>query len=204
MDFNAISVQEFLRRTGSSDPTPGGGSIAALTGATGAALVQMVANLTLHKKGYEDVQSDMEAVCILAQTMESEFLKLIDADCAAFEALMGAYRMPKDTDEEKELRQAAIQETTKKAALAPFKIGELAYALFEIAEIVVHKGNKNAITDGIMGGIQGHAAMKSAFLNVRINLGSLKDKNFVRELEEKMARMEQSAAEREANLLKAL
>lgn len=201
MEYKQLTVQDFVAKTGSSDPTPGGGSIAALTAATGAALVEMMANLTIGKKGYEEVQEEMHSLQQEAKALELRFLELLEKDTAAFEALMAAYRLPKENDAEKAYRSEQIQETTKMAALVPFTIGELAYELFALANAVVAKGNKNAITDGAIAGIQARAAVKSAFLNVKINLGSIKDAHFVEELTTKMGVMENSLEEKEKSLL---
>ena len=114
---------------------------------------------------------------------------------------MAAYRLPKESDAEKAHRAERIQETTKMAALVPFTIGELAYDLFRLADAVVARGNTNAITDGAIAGIQARAAVKSAFLNVKINLGSIKVSYFVEELQTKMATIESAVDEKEKTLL---
>ncbi len=201
MEYKELTVQHFIEKTGSSEPTPGGGSIAALTAATGAALVEMMANLTIGKKGYEDVQEEMVALQQEAKGLSARFLELLEKDTEAFQELMAAYRLPKESDAEKAHRAERIQETTKMAALVPFTIGELAYDLFRLADAVVARGNTNAITDGAIAGIQARAAVKSAFLNVKINLGSIKDSYFVEELQTKMATIESAVDEKEKTLL---
>lgn len=201
MEYNELTVQDFIARTGSNAPTPGGGSIAALTAATGAALVEMMANLTIGKKGYEEVQEEMLSLQQEAKGLSVRFLELLEKDTEAFQELMAAYRLPKESDAEKAYRKERIQETTKMAALVPFTIGELAYDLFRLADAVVARGNSNAITDGAIAGIQARAAVKSAFLNVKINLGSIKDSYFVEELQTKMATIESVVDEKEKALL---
>lgn len=184
------SVIDFVGATASKEPTPGGGAIAALTAATGAALAEMVANLTVNKKGYEDVQSDMEYLRVQAEAVRERMLVLAQADADVFNVFMNALGLPKDTDEEKAKRTVAIQKAYKDAAMVPFEIGNVAAKIFELAELAVRKGNQNLITDGIIAAINARAAVKAAFLNVRINLSGIKDTAYVTELESQMERIE--------------
>ncbi|ETS93271.1 cyclodeaminase/cyclohydrolase family protein [Veillonella sp. AS16] len=195
------SVIDFLGATASKEPTPGGGAIAALTAATGAALAEMVANLTCNKKGYEDVQSDMEYLRVQAEAVRERMLVLAQADADVFNVFMNALGLPKDTDEEKAKRTAAIQKAYKDAAMVPFEIGNVAAKIFELAELAVRKGNQNLITDGIIAAINARAAVKAAFLNVRINLSGIKDTAYVTELESQMERIESNLDAKEAAIV---
>ena len=194
-------VIDFVAATASKEPTPGGGAIAALTGATGAALAEMVANLTFGKKGYEEVQSEMEELQTKAEAIRNRMLELSQADADVFNIFMNALGLPKNTDEEKIARTAAIQQAYKDAAMVPFEIGELAYQIFELAELASSKGNQNLITDGIISAINARAAVKAAFLNVRINLSGIKDEAFVANVTAKMNAIEQDLDTKEAAII---
>ena len=194
-------VIDFVAATASKEPTPGGGAIAALTAATGAALAEMVANLTFGKKGYEEVQSEMEELQTKSEAIRNRMLELSQADADVFNIFMNALGLPKNTDEEKVARTAAIQQAYKDAAMVPFEIGELAYQIFELAERASSKGNQNLITDGIIAAINARAAVKAAFLNVRINLSGIKDEAFVANVTAKMNAIEQNLDAKEAAII---
>ena len=194
-------VIDFVAATASKEPTPGGGAIAALTAATGAALAEMVANLTFGKKGYEAVQTEMEELQAKAEAIRKRMLELSQADADVFNIFMNALGLPKNTDEEKAARTAAIQQAYKDAAMVPFEIGELANQIFDLAELASRKGNQNLITDGIIAAINARAAVKSAFLNVRINLSGIKDESFVAELTSKMYAIEKDLDVKESSIV---
>lgn len=194
-------VIDFVAATASKEPTPGGGAIAALTAATGAALAEMVANLTFGKKGYEAVQTEMEVLQAKAEEIRNRMLELSQADADVFNIFMNALGLPKNTDEEKAARTAAIQQAYKDAAMVPFEIGELANQIFDLAEVASRKGNQNLITDGIIAAINARAAVKSAFLNVRINLSGIKDESFVAELISKMYAIEKDLDDKESAII---
>ena len=191
-------VSDFLAATASKEPTPGGGAIAALTAATGAALAEMVANLTFGKKGYEEVQAEMKDLQRKAESIRNRMLELSQADADVFNIFMNALGLPKNTDEEKAMRSAAIQQAYKDAAMVPFEIGELAYQIFDLADMAARKGNQNLITDGI---IDARAAVKAAFLNVRINLSGIKDEAFVTDITTKMNAIEKDLDAKEAAII---
>ncbi len=201
MELRKLTVEGFINETASSSPAPGGGSIAALNAASSAALITMVANLTLGKEKYAAVEGDMKEVAAKAGALKDDFLALIDEDSNAFNKIMAAFKLPKDTDEAKKARSAAIQDATKGAALVPFKVGQKANELFALAEEVITKGNQNAITDGAVAAMNARAAVRGAFLNVKINLGSIKDGLFVEDLQKKMAEIENEVDAREKALL---
>lgn len=194
-------VIDFVAATASKEPTPGGGAIAALTAATGAALAEMVANLTFGKKGYEAVQTEMEELQAKAEAIRKRMLELSQADADVFNIFMNALGLPKNTDEERAARTAAIQQAYKDAAMVPFEIGELANQIFDLAELASRKGNQNLITDGIIAAINARAAVKSAFLNVRINLSGIKDESFVAELTSKMYAIEKDLDVKESSII---
>ena len=194
-------VIDFVAATASKEPTPGGCAIAALTAATGAALAEMVANLTFGKKGYEAVQPEMEELQAKAEAIRKRMLELSQADADVFNIFMNALGLPKNTDEEKAARTAAIQQAYKDAAMVPFEIGELANQIFDLAELASRKGNQNLITDGIIAAINARAAVKSAFLNVRINLSGIKDESFVAELTSKMYAIEKDLDVKESSII---
>ena len=194
-------VIDFVAATASKEPTPGGGAIAALTAATGAALAEMVANLTFGKKGYEEIQDEMEELQTKAEAIRNRMLELSQADADVFNIFMNALGLPKNTDEEKAARTAAIQQAYKDAAMVPFEIGELANQIFDLAELASRKGNQNLITDGVIAAINARAAVKSAFLNVRINLSGIKDESFVAELISKMYAIEKDLDVKESSII---
>ena len=201
MELHTVSVLDFIRELGSSAPATGGGSVAAMNGSTAAALIEMVANLTIGKPKYESVQEEMKEIQVRMCQVKEDFIHYINKDSAAFMKLMGAFKLPKETDEEKHIRKEEIQRTTKQAALVPFEIGVLAASLLPLAETVIVKGNTNAITDGAIAVINARAAVKSAFLNVRINLGSIQDQEFVDAMNARMSEIELQLDAEEQRLL---
>ena len=199
MDLLTSSVKDFVAATASKEPTPGGGAIAALTAATGAALAEMVANLTFDKKGYEDVQEEMHLLQQKAGFIREKALSLAQADANVFNLFMDA--LPKNTDEEKLARTAAIQQAYKDAANVPLEIGMISYEIFDLAYVAATKGNQNLITDGIIAAINARAAVKAAFLNVRINISGIKDESYVADLKAQMNQIESEVDEKEASVL---
>lgn len=201
MELKKLTVEDFIQETSSSSPAPGGGSIAALNAASSAALIEMVAHLTIGKEKYAVVEEEMKGVAAKAGELKNKFLALIDEDSNAFNKIMAAFKMPKDTEEAKKVRHEAIQEATKGAALVPFTVGKTADELFALAEAVIERGNSNAVTDGAVAAMNARAAVRGAFLNVKINLGSIKDEAFVADLQKKMAEIEDSVDAKEQALL---
>ena len=197
-----LTVKDFLNKVAGSDPVPGGGSIAALNGALAASLAAMVANLTLGKKKYEEVQSFMQAIADEAVRLKDEFVADVDRDSEAYDRVFACFKMPKDTDEQKAARSAAIQEATKHAAWVPLEVARRACALMpRIAEVAL-KGNQNAVTDACVAMMSARNAVLAALLNVRINLASLKDQALVEQLQAEADALEQQAVNQEQALLK--
>ncbi|WIF94886.1 cyclodeaminase/cyclohydrolase family protein [Caminicella sporogenes] len=195
------SIKEFLEETASSSPVPGGGSIAALSAATALALVEMVANLTIGKKGYEEVQEEMKKIASRAEEGRKEFINDIDRDADAFDKVMAAFKLPKNTDEEKSSRKQAIQESFKNAALVPLEVAKKALNSMEMISTIVEKGNQNAVTDGAVAAMMARTAVLSALYNVKINLGSIKDEEFVNKLSKEVDEIESKVKELEKSIL---
>jgi formiminotetrahydrofolate cyclodeaminase len=171
----SMSVEGFLEVLGSDAPTPGGGAAGAIAGATGAALIAMVGRLTVGKKGFEDLEDRMRALVESADAARSAFLDLADRDAHAFDGVMVAFKMPKETDEEKAARSAAIQAGYEQAASVPMEIARAAVDLMELAEDATAMGNPQAASDGVSGAAHLYSAALCAIANVEINAASLKD-----------------------------
>ena len=196
-----LVVKEFLNKVAGSDPVPGGGSIAALNGAIASALAAMVANLTIGKKGYEPHEELMRYISEVAMRQKDTFVADIDRDSDAYDGVWACFKMPKATDEEKAARSAAIQEATKHAALVPMQVARNAYELMPIIADVARLGNRNAVTDACVAMMSARSAVLGALMNVRINLGSLKDKEFVAKLQAEADELERLACAQEKELL---
>ena len=199
-----LTVKEFLNKVAGSDPVPGGGSIAALNGAVASALAAMVANLTIGKKNYEEHEELMNHIASLALREKDVFIADIDRDSEAYDAVFACFKMPKATDEEKAARSAAIQEATRHAALIPMEVARKALEVMPVIADIARLGNRNAITDACVAMMAARSAVLGALLNVRINLGVLKDKEFVLGLQAEADRIEQTACRKEKELLDAV
>ncbi len=169
----------FLDELASSTPAPGGGSVAALSGALGAALTAMVCNLTIGRKKYADVEDDLKPVLAAAEQLRGTFSQLIDQDTLAFNKVMEAFGLPKDSEPQKALRSVAILEATKEAALVPLEVMKHCIDALALAQQVASKGNINSISDAGVSALMLHAACEGAALNVKINLNNLDDSDFV-------------------------
>ncbi|EEN83317.1 cyclodeaminase/cyclohydrolase family protein [Porphyromonas endodontalis] len=196
-----LTVKGLLAETAGDAPVPGGGSISALNGAIAAALAEMVANLTIGKKKYADVQDEMAEIAKSAAALQKELVLDVDRDSEAYDGVSQAFKLPKETDEEKAIRSAAIQENTKKAALVPMEVARRASALLPSIEAVVARGNQNAVTDGCVAMMCARVAVVGALFNVRINLTSIKDEEFVARLREEADRLEADVLAREAAVI---
>jgi len=199
--FACLRVSELLDKTASDDPVPGGGSMAALSAAVAASLTEMVANLTVGKKGYEAIEEEMKAVAEKMRPLREKLTKDIDRDSDAYNEVFSAFKLPKSTKTEKEKRQKAIQNRLKHAAMIPLGVAEDALCILKLARTVIAKGNKNAITDGAVAAMMARTAVLSALYNVKINLGSIKDETYVDEIKEKVKRLEEDARKEEAEIL---
>ncbi len=195
-----LSVKEFLNKTAGSDPVPGGGSNAALNAAIAAALTEMVANLTIGRKKYEDKEEMMKQISSSASAFRNGFIQDIDADSDAYNKVFEAFKLPKETDEEKAVRSNQIQAATKIAAEVPMEVARKAYTMMDIIVQVAENGNQNAVTDACVGMMTARTAVLSALLNVRINLSSIKDEEYVARMKEEADRLEKDAIAKELDL----
>ena len=196
-----LSLQNFADETASESPAPGGGSIAAYAGALGAALTSMVANLSAHKKGWDDRWAEFSDVADRAQQCKAQLLKLVDADTAAFNKIMDAFSLPKQSAEEKQLRSKAIQTATKHAIEIPLQVMQAAALAMPLAKAMVQQGNPNSVSDAGVAALCIRAAVMGAFMNVRINAAGYKDAGFVQEVLAKGKAIEDSIQNEEAEIL---
>jgi len=176
--FEEQKLSEFLNVLSSNAPTPGGGSASALSGTVGASLVAMVANLTIGKKKYADVEAEMKEVLLKAIGLRDEMGALIEEDARSFDAVMVAFKMPKETDEEKRVRREKIEEATKVATETPLRVMRKCLEGMNLCSVVAEKGNANSISDAGVASLQFKTAAKGAMLNVLINLPGIKDESF--------------------------
>jgi formiminotetrahydrofolate cyclodeaminase len=172
-------VTNFLDELASNAPAPGGGSVAALGGALGAALVSMVCNLTLGKKAYAEVQEEIEDLLARSEALRARLTGLLEKDVEAYTGYSVAAKMPRDTEEQKAERATAMQAALKTATDVPLEIAEAAVEVMDLCMPAALKGNKWAVSDAGVAVLMAEAALRSAALNVLINLGSIKDEEFV-------------------------
>lgn len=196
-----MKLNDFADETSSESPAPGGGSVAAYIGSLGISLGTMVANLSSHKKGWDDRWEEFSNWAEKGQQLKDELLRLVDEDTKAFNQIMSAMQMPKGTDEEKAARLQAIQEATKKAIEVPFRVMELAYESMNVIQVMAETGNPNSVSDAGVGALCARSAVMGAFLNVKINATGLEDKKFVSEIIEKGYAIEQKAIDSENKIL---
>ena len=198
----AANGPSFIEELAAPTPTPGGGSAAAYAGAMGAGLVAMVAGLTIGKKKYADVEAEMQAVRVVAENLRKELTQAVDDDASAFEALMGTFKLPKETDEEKKARNRAIVSATLNAAHIPLHVGEQVIKVMELALKCAKKGNANAISDAMSGFALCRASLTAAGYNVRININALEDKSVGEKMLSDLKALEAKADELEKEIRK--
>lgn len=174
-------VDDFIEELASDSPAPGGGSVAALSGAMGAGLVSMVARLTIGKKGYEDVEGLIEQTLAASEKIRAELTLLVDKDTQAFNQVMAAFKMPQKTQAEKSLRSDAIQAAFQNATLTPLRVAKLCLGVLELALSIAGKANRNAASDLGVAAQMAYAGAQGAVMNVKINLPSIKDLQFSEE-----------------------
>ncbi len=196
-----LSIADYLSKTASGDPVPGGGSAAALNAALAAALIEMVARLTIGRKNFEHVDAAMREAADNASTLRQKLIEDIDRDSDAYAGVLRAFQMPKGTEAEKAGRARAVQEAFKQAALVPLGVARAAVALMDLGRTVITRGNPNASSDGAAGVLAARMAARAAVYNVRINLGSIKDKAFTSELQQEADRLEAAAEAKEKEVL---
>lgn len=190
------SLTEFVNETASESPAPGGGSIAAYVGAMGAALGTMVANLTSHKRGWDDRWEEFSDWAEKGKVIYEELLKLVDKDTEAFNQILEAFKLPKETPEEIAIRKNAVQSATKNAIDVPFRVMQLSYESMEMIEAMAETGNPNSVTDAGVGALCAATSVSGAYLNVLVNAASYQDKETIRPLLEQAAKLDLQAKNR--------
>ncbi len=183
--LTSMTVDRFLDELASQSAAPGGGSVSALSASLGSALTAMVCRLTVGKKKYAEVESDIQSVLSAIEKIRPQFTSLIDKDTDAFNNVMMAFALPKESDEQKTIRQEAIESATKKATMIPLRVMELCEEAMGLSRIAVGKGNTNAVSDAGVSALMISAGCRGAYYNVRINLGSIKDAHFKQEISQK-------------------
>ena len=173
-----MTIQTFLDELAGKASTPGGGAAAAISGAMGAALISMVANFTIGKKGYEDVEDQSKDILDKAEKLRADLTEAINDDVRVFNRVMASYGMPKETDDEKAARSAEIQAALKEATDVPLECAKLCREVVNLSQPIADKGNNNVISDAGVAVLAGYAGLRSAALNVYINIGGIKDKEF--------------------------
>ena len=199
MTMMDLAIRDYTTKLAGGDPTPGGGSAAALSGALAAALCAMTARLTVGREKYRPSWPDMERVECEADQLAARLLELADEDSAAYEKVMAAYALPKNTEEEKAARRAAAEEAIKGAALVPLETLKAAVVIAGLAREAAARGNPNCLSDAGVAALLARAAATGAAYNVRINLGGLSDRDFISETRSQAAdllnRVERTAAQ---------
>jgi glutamate formiminotransferase/formiminotetrahydrofolate cyclodeaminase len=196
-----MSLTAFADETASESPAPGGGSISAYAGAMGASLATMVANLSSHKRGWDDRWEEFSDWAEKGQAIKDELLHLVDEDTVSFNKIMDAFGLPKGTDAEKVARSQAIQDATKYAIQIPLRVMEVSHGSFQLIKAMAEVGNPNSVTDAGVGALCARTAVIGAHLNVKINAGGLKDKAFLEGVLAKAKKLEEEAIAMEAEVL---
>jgi formiminotetrahydrofolate cyclodeaminase len=179
-------LKKYLDETASGAPTPGGGSVAALAGALGAALTSMVCNFTVGKEKYKDVEAEVAQILVEAESLRSKLLELMVEDTRVYGEVSKAYGMPRTTPEEKETRIQAIQKALKLALQAPYEAALCCHKILKLNEPLLDKGNQNLISDVGVAVLLAESALRSAVLNVEINLSYIKDEEFCNNTREQL------------------
>ena len=203
-DSDSPPPASFIDELAAPTPTPGGGSAGAYAGAMGAALVAMVAGLTIGKKKYAEVEAEMQAIRVMAESLRKELTQSVDDDAASFEVLMATFKLPKETAGQKEARAAAITKATLNAAHIPLNVSEDAIKVMELALKCAKDGNLNAISDSMSGFAMARASLTAAGYNVRINVNSLEDKSAGEKMLKELAELEKKADQLEKEIRKVM
>ena len=197
-----MTLSDFADETASESPAPGGGSISAYVGSLGISLATMVANLSSHKKGWDERWEELSNWAEKGQQYKDELLRLVDADTKAFNQIMNAMSLPKASDEEKAVRKKAINEATKFAIEIPFKVMQASYDSMEVIKAMAETGNPNSVSDAGAGALCARTAVMGAFMNVRINAAGYDDKDFVTDILSKGREIENKTIALETEILK--
>lgn len=196
-----MKLNDFLDRTASSEPVPGGGSISALAAASAAGLVEMVANLTASGKEFEATKTEMKEISSKAAAFRVKLSGCIDRDSKAYSQVISSYKMPKNNEAEATTRTRAIQAALKHAAEVPLWVASETLKVMTLTEMVLKKGNPNAVTDGLVAVMMARTAILGALYNVKINLKSITDASYVSKLSAQAREMEETALKKEKDLL---
>ncbi|MDX1707265.1 MAG: cyclodeaminase/cyclohydrolase family protein [Desulfobacterales bacterium] len=196
-----LTISEFLERTASAEPLPGGGCTAALNAALAASLTEMVANLTIGRKEFQAVEDDMQQIAQTAADLRIRLQSDIDNDAQAYQEVLAAFKLPKDTDDEKNERSKAVQQAFKTAAMVPLGVARHAVNIMDLAARAINDGNPNAVTDGAVGVLAARTAALAAIYNVKINLTAIKDTAFVTALTREIEELEQQVIAKEKEIL---
>lgn len=199
--LTAKSLKQFLDELASPAPVPGGGSVAALSGALAASLLAMVCRLTIGKKGYDPVQAEMQTILERAESLDCALREQMQADVDVYARVMQAYALPKNTETELATRKEVIQSALKHASEVPLRVAELCSNVLDLAQPVAEKGNKNAASDAGVGAVMAEAGLRAAALNVSINLAGIKDAAFVSRYRTRTSELVGSAVERKRGVL---
>jgi glutamate formiminotransferase/formiminotetrahydrofolate cyclodeaminase len=197
-----LNLKAFMNETASESPAPGGGSVSSYMGALGVALGTMVANLSSHKRGWDDRWEEFSNWAEKGKEIQNRLLSLVDEDTEAFNKILGAFGLPKKTGEEKKIRNAAVQAATKHATMVPFMVMETAFSGFELIRAMVETGNPNSVTDAGVGALALRSCIKGAGLNVKVNASGLEDKTFAAEIIKKVQVLESKAVNEEEAIIK--
>jgi len=197
----SLDLEAFMYETASESVAPGGGSVSAYMGALGAALGSMVANLSSHKRGWDERWEEFSRWAEKGKTVQAELLKLVDEDTNAFNMIMKAFRMPAKSAHEKKERKEAIEEATKNAILVPFRVMEIAFEAYGLIEEMVKEGNPNSVTDAGVGALAVRSCIKGAYLNVCVNTDGLEDKAFGEDIRARAEELNAQSEKREKEIV---
>ncbi|MDO5027288.1 MAG: cyclodeaminase/cyclohydrolase family protein [Tissierellia bacterium] len=180
------SIKDYMDDLSSDRPAPGGGSVSAVSGSLGVSIMQMVCSLSIGKKGLEDYQDILVDMLDKSQAYKDYFLQAIDEDCNCYPSIISAYRLPKNSDQEKKDRLEQIQKAYKYATEIPFTIGQKGHEFLDLLEKVIDISNKNIITDAYVSANQMQACIDGALINAKINLNYIKDQEYREDIEKKI------------------
>lgn len=196
-----MDLSAFMNKTASESPAPGGGSVSAYIGALGVALGTMVANLSAHKRGWDERWREFSDWAVRGKIIQEKLLRLVDEDTDAFNEILKAYRMPKNSEEEISIRLKTIKSATREATLIPFRVMETAFLGYELVNEMVEKGNPESVTDAAVGALAIRACIRGAFLNVKVNASGLDDKDWVNNLIARGCEIDNISLNEEAKIL---
>lgn len=189
-----LKISQFLEKLSSGEPVPGGGSVSALAGALSASLICMVADLTIGKKGYENVKAEMEEIRKDAESLQKKLLDAVEDDSRGFEGVIAAYRLPKETEAQRQERSRAIQEAYKRATQTPLEVSKISLRLLIFCKTIIEKGNVSAISDAGVAFYLADTALKGGLLNVMINLAAITDETFIKATKESVDEIEKQGS----------